>query len=137
MSDRKAEFRDCTGAPALELELWPAVVIPKRDIEAEIERLAQLPAPPNGRRMSLIVHPHATEPGLGLAPGIRVTLSVLRPGEQTKPIRHNSTQIDFCIRGAAPRSCVASASTLPKTMYGTLPRGRHTGTSMTARASRC
>ncbi|MBV8451320.1 MAG: AraC family ligand binding domain-containing protein [Deltaproteobacteria bacterium] len=99
MSDRKAEFRDCTGAAALELKLWPAVVIPKRDIEAEIERLAQLPAPANGRRMSLIVHPHATEPGLGLAPGIRVTLSVLKPGEQTKPIRHNSTQIDFCIRG--------------------------------------
>ena len=99
MSDRKAEFRDCTGAPAPELQLWPAVVVPKRDIEAEIERLAQLPAPANGRRISLIVHPHATEPGLGLAPGIRVTLSVLRPGEQTRPIRHNSTQIDFCIRG--------------------------------------
>ena len=99
MSDRKAEFRDCTGAPAPELELWPAVVIPKRDIEAEIERLAQLPAPPNGRRMSLIVHPHATEPGLGLAPGIRVTLNVLKPDERTRPIRHNSTQIDFCIRG--------------------------------------
>jgi gentisate 1,2-dioxygenase len=45
------------------------------------------------------VHPNATEPGLGLAPGIRVTLNVLKPGERTRPIRHNSTQIDFCIVG--------------------------------------
>jgi len=99
MSERKVEFRDCSGTSAPELKLWPAVVIPRCDIETEIQRLAQLPPPPNGRRSSTIVHPNATEPGLGLAPGIRVTLNVLRPGERTRPIRHNSTQIDFCIRG--------------------------------------
>jgi gentisate 1,2-dioxygenase len=99
MSEHKAKFLDCTDIAAPQLNLWPAVVIPKADIEAEVERLANIPAPTTGRRTSLIVHPCAEEPGLGLAPGIRVTLNVLKPGEQTKPIRHNSTQLDFCIRG--------------------------------------
>src|SRR6185369_9350831 len=26
-------------------------------------------------------------------------VNVLRPGERTRPVRHNSTQLDFCIRG--------------------------------------
>ncbi|MBV8772773.1 MAG: gentisate 1,2-dioxygenase, partial [Deltaproteobacteria bacterium] len=99
MSDCKAQFLDRTGAPAPELDLWPPIVIRKEDIASEIERLGQVPAPANGRRTSLIVHPSATQPGLGLAPGIRVTINVLKPGEQTRPIRHNSTQIDFCLRG--------------------------------------
>src|SRR5215813_14950677 len=99
MSAHKAKFLDRTGATAPKLNLWPAVVIPREEIEAEVERLASLAPPATGRRTSLIVHPYAEEPGLGLAPGIRVALNVLKPGEQTKPIRHNSTQIDFCIRG--------------------------------------
>jgi gentisate 1,2-dioxygenase len=61
--------------------------------------LSSGPAPDDGRRRSLIAHPCAVEPGLGLAPGIQVALNVLRPGERTRPIRHNSTQLDFCIRG--------------------------------------
>jgi gentisate 1,2-dioxygenase len=66
---------------------------------AEAARLAELPLPASGRREALIVHPRSSEPGLGLAPGIRVTLSVLLPGERTQPIRHNSTQVSFCIEG--------------------------------------
>ena len=93
------KFVDRSGASAPKLNLWPSVLISKEDIEAEVTRLADSLAPANGRRASLIVHPNAREPGLGLAPGIRVTLNVLRPGEQTQPIRHNSTHIDFCIRG--------------------------------------
>lgn len=99
MDTQNGKFVDCSGALAPQLNLWPSVLISKQDIEAEVTRLADSPAPANGRRASLIVHPNAREPGLGLAPGIRVTLNVLRPGEQTKPIRHNSTHIDFCIRG--------------------------------------
>jgi gentisate 1,2-dioxygenase len=45
------------------------------------------------------VHPQSTAPGRGLAPGIQVTLSVLLPGERTQPVRHNSTQVGFCIAG--------------------------------------
>src|SRR5262245_44520651 len=96
----EARIIDITGARARPLDLWDPVVISKEQIDAQIERLAALPAPANGRREALIVHPHATEPGLGLAPGIRVTLSVLKPGEQTTPIRHNSTQVNFCISGS-------------------------------------
>lgn len=83
-----------------EIELWPALVIPREQIDTEIERLADLDRPADGRRSSMFVHPRATAPGLGLAPGIRVTLDVLKPGEQTAPVRHNSTCISFCIRGS-------------------------------------
>ncbi len=99
MTETTAKFVDNTGAPAAKLELWPAIIISKARIEAEVERLASLPAPANGRRSSLIVHPNATAPGLGLAPGVQVSLNVLKPGERTQPIRHNSTQVNFCIRG--------------------------------------
>jgi len=94
-----ARFIDRSGTAAPGLDLWPALLIPRADIDAEIARLADLPQPSNGRRSSLIVHPRAAEPGLGLAPGIRVSLDVLRPGEQTAPIRHNSTAVNFCIHG--------------------------------------
>lgn len=99
MTELMAKFKDTTGVAAPKLELWPAIVISKAQIEAEIERLANLPAPANGRRSSLVVHPCAREPGLGLTPGIRVSINVLQPGERSKPIRHNSTQVNFCIRG--------------------------------------
>ena len=99
MTQPAARFVDQTGAPAKPIGLWPALVIPRAAIEAEVERLAGLAPPADGRRQSLIVHPSAREPGLGLAPGIRVTLEVLRPGERTRPIRHNSTVVSFCIRG--------------------------------------
>ena len=81
-------------------DFWESIVIRKEQIDAEIERLASIDKPADGRRHSLIVHPMATEPGLGLAPGIQVTLCVLKPGESTQPIRHNSTQVNFCIQGA-------------------------------------
>jgi len=81
---------------------WAPVVISKEEIDLEIERLADMDRPAHGRRESLIVHPGAKasgEPGMGLAPGIQVTLSVLKPGEETTPLRHNSTQVNFCIQG--------------------------------------
>lgn len=99
MTNKEIRFEDCNGAGSETPDLWPAIVIPKERLEEEAERLASLPRPSNGRRQALIVHPRATEPGLGLAPGIRVTLEVLLPGEESAPIRHNSTQVNFCIRG--------------------------------------
>ncbi len=97
----KAAFVDATGQPAPKLDdLWPSIVIPKEDIDAEIARLADLPRPADGRRRSLIVHPCSTGAGPGLAPGIQLSLEVLRPGERTSPIRHNSSQVVFCIQGA-------------------------------------
>ncbi len=99
MSEQQAAFVDPREHPAQEPGQWTATLIPKAQIEAEVERLAALPFPNDGRRESLIVHPQSRAPGLGLAPGIQVRLCVLNPGEETRPIRHNSTQVNFCIQG--------------------------------------
>src|SRR5215471_9523588 len=99
MAQTDFQFIDRTGAATEPVQLIAPVVIPKETIEAEVERLASLPAPANGRRVSMIVNPH-TGVGNGFTPGTAVSLSVLKPGEQTKPIRHNSSLVNFCIRGA-------------------------------------
>jgi gentisate 1,2-dioxygenase len=96
---RPIRFIDRTGMAPEPIALWPSVVIAKETIDAEIERLAGLPRPANGRRRALIAHPNA-DAGNGLAPGIQVALDVLLPGERTVPYRQNSTQINFVIRGA-------------------------------------
>jgi gentisate 1,2-dioxygenase len=75
------------------------MIYTREEIAAEVERLAGRPGPPDGRREAIFVHPRSTEPGIGLLPGIRVTLAVLAPGERTEPLRQNSTQVSFCIRG--------------------------------------
>ncbi len=94
----KVNFIDRTGAPAPKLELMKPLLISAEEIDAEIKRLASLPKPANGRRQSIISHPD-TGTGNGLAPGTQVTLNVMLPGERTAPIRHNSSQVNFCIRG--------------------------------------
>ncbi len=71
MEPKEYYFADCTGATEKKIELIPPVVIPKEAIEAEVERLASLPAPANGRRVSRVVNP-LTGVGDGLAPGIEV-----------------------------------------------------------------
>ena len=78
---------------------WAPVIVRGAEIDAHIERLAALPRPENGRRQVQFIHPSAPSPGNGFAPGTQVTLDVLLPGERTSPIRHNSTQVNFCIRG--------------------------------------
>jgi gentisate 1,2-dioxygenase len=100
MSEPSARLIDVSGAKAPELVRWSPVVIPKEQIDDQVKRLASAPASASGRRRALIAHPESKEPGLGLAPGIRVTLDVLLPGERTQPIRHNSTQVNFCIQGS-------------------------------------
>ena len=97
----KSPFLDRSGWTPKPLDLWQPIVITKEEIDAEIKRLVSIPRPANGRRQSLIVHPRWQELGVGpgLNPGVRVALEVLKPGEETAPIRHNSTQINFCIQG--------------------------------------
>ncbi len=46
----------------------------------------------------MIVHPR-NKISAGMAPGIEVTLDVLKPGERTVPYRQNSTQVNFVIQG--------------------------------------
>ena len=108
MSERKALFIDRTGATTPPPALWEPVVIKKTEIDAEVERLASVDRPANGRRHAVIAHPDWEKLGVGpgLAPGIRVTLEVLKPGEQSAPFRHNATQVNFCIGGQGGYSIV-------------------------------
>ena len=100
-STKHGKFLDRTGEPLVDKNsYWDPIIISKEEIEAEVERLASLPLPANGRRESLIVHPMAEANAPGLAPGIQVKLSVLKPGEKTNPFRHNATEVNFCIRGS-------------------------------------
>src|SRR6267378_414048 len=92
-------FIDRSGMAGGNLNLISAALIKKARIDSEIERLASLPVPANGRRVSLIAIPE-TGVGNGLTYSTAVSLCVLKPGEQTKPIRHNSSLVDFCIYGA-------------------------------------
>jgi gentisate 1,2-dioxygenase len=92
-------FVDATGERPRGNNLWPPIVVTKREIDAEVERLASLPTPADGRRESLIVHPLAAGDTPGFAPGIQVKLSVLKPGERTQAFRHNATEVNFCIGG--------------------------------------
>jgi len=91
-------FVDRSGAVSEPPRLIRPVVIKKSEIDAEIERLANLTAPANGRRESRVAHPQ-TGIGDGLAYTIAVSICVLKPGESTKPTRHNASVVDFCIRG--------------------------------------
>lgn len=91
-------FVDASGPLAACEKPWEPFVIPKEDIDAEIERLASIPAPGIGRRRSLFRHPFNTRSN-GLAPGIEVALDVLLPGEETATFRENATLVNFVIRG--------------------------------------
>ena len=98
MDGQGFKFIDRTGAEQEKGKLIPAVLIKKSLIDEEVERLANLSAPQNGRRVSLIACP-ATGVGDGLTYSTAVSLCVLKPGERTTPVRHNASVIDFCIRG--------------------------------------
>lgn len=88
-----------TSDEALDLPTpWAPMKVARVDIEATIERLAQLPAPVTGRRCALLVHPEST--GRGMSPGIEVSIEVLLPGERTVPLRRNSSLVEISIRGS-------------------------------------
>ena len=96
--NERYQFVDCTGQDEISSEIPDPVLIKKEVLAHEIERLASLAPPLNGRRISRIIYPESGE-GRGLAPGTEVSLCVLKPGEITRPLRHNSAVINFCIRG--------------------------------------
>ena len=95
-----ARFLDLSGKEPNGPSYWAPVKVPRHGIEEAIERLADRPAPANGRRAMSIVHPSSVAPGLGLAPGVEVVISVLRPGESTRPMRRNANQAEICISGS-------------------------------------
>ena len=93
-------FVDVSGTPARGQAPWPSIVVPAEAIAAEAQRLADAPACANGRRASLIAHPHSVAPGRGFAPGIDVTINVVVPGERTLNLRKNSNMVEICIGGS-------------------------------------
>jgi gentisate 1,2-dioxygenase len=93
-------FTDVSDAKPRKQEFWPTLIVPRAAIDAEIERLASIARPASGRRAAAISHPYNKGPVPAFAPGIDVTLEVLRPGEESAPIARNSTMVDMCIRGA-------------------------------------
>lgn len=105
MSLNKPRFMDISGQQAREQNLWPAVLVPKEEIELEIERLQEISKPENGRRAARIVHPYATAPGYGFSPGIDVTINVLNPGERTYNLRKNSNMVEICLSGSGVAVC--------------------------------
>lgn len=105
---QQTPFLDISEASARKQQLWPSVIVRKEAIDEEIQRLAGGPRPASGRRESLVVHPLAVAPGLGLAPGIDVTISVLKPGEKSTPLGSNSTRVDMCIGGSGIASIGAN-----------------------------
>ncbi len=86
------KFVDRTGASESTSEILDPVLIKKEAIQTEVERLAGLPAAANGRRVSQIVNTAAVV-GDCLAAGTAVSLCVLKPGEHTQRIRHNSSLV--------------------------------------------
>jgi gentisate 1,2-dioxygenase len=79
---------------------WPSVIVPRAAIDAEIERLASVARPGTGYRSTGVSHPANTGPVPAFAPGIDVTIEVLKPGEVSPPLSRNSTMVDMCIRGS-------------------------------------
>jgi gentisate 1,2-dioxygenase len=99
----EAYLLDQSGRDAVEYRPLKPIIIRAETIEREIERLAALPAA--GRRRSVVVHPGLLE-GFGLMPSCTVSICVLLPGERTTPHRHNSSVVNFCVRGTG-RSVIA------------------------------
>ncbi len=100
MSDTaEFQFADATDLSEQKSVALRPIVIKKQIIDAEIKRLAGLPTPANGRRISLVSNP-LSGVGNGLTQGIAVAICVLKPGEKTAPLRHNSSLVNFCIQGA-------------------------------------
>jgi gentisate 1,2-dioxygenase len=92
-------FVDVGNAAPRAQSPWPSIIVPRRAIEAEIERLADSPLPSSGRRASAISHPSNTHEVACFAPGIDVTLHVVKPGESTPPLLRSSGAVDMCIGG--------------------------------------
>lgn len=93
-------FVDQSGKDPGPLRPGPAMIVPRASIAREIERLADLPPPGNGKRASAVVHPHYKGPETAITPGIDAVINVLKPGEVTEPVRKNSNRVEFCISGS-------------------------------------
>ena len=77
MTGVQPHLTDVSGRAARPQAAWPALLVRRAQIDAEIARLADIPVPANGRRASSVVHPCAPAGIPSLSPGIEVTVEVL------------------------------------------------------------
>lgn len=91
-----AVFIDRSGRQPYEYRPLNPVLVKGHEIDAEIERLAE--APFRGSRRVVIAHPALLDTS-SLYPAVAVSLNVLLPGERTAPHRHNSSVVNFGMRG--------------------------------------
>lgn len=101
--EREFGFVDAADVSPRGANLLRPVVIKKQVLDEEIDRLASLRVSAHGRRMSNVSNPYSGV-GNGLTQGIAVAICVLNPGERTKPLRHNSSLVNFCIKGGGSTS---------------------------------
>ena len=107
LADVKAKLVDASGRQTTDdhkwgdhsLDLWEPFIVPKEEIDAEVERLSGIARPNNGVRRTHFVHPRAEDGTLSFTPGISCSLDVLNPGEETAFVRQNASVVDFPIRG--------------------------------------
>ncbi|SFB89971.1 Gentisate 1,2-dioxygenase [Polaromonas sp. OV174] len=104
MSGRGKNFLDVCGAAPRVQNTWAPLVVSKQEINLEVERLIDAAKPDNGRRASMVVHPEADKQSKGFAPGIDVTIHVLKPGERTRNLRKNSNMVEICVAGSGTAS---------------------------------
>jgi gentisate 1,2-dioxygenase len=87
---------DRSGRPITEYRPLRPTIITGAEIDAEIARLCE--GPYRGSRRTTIVHPALTS-SQSLYPAVSVSINVLMPGERTRPHRHNSSVVNFGLRG--------------------------------------
>jgi gentisate 1,2-dioxygenase len=92
----RAVFIDRSGRGPSEYRPLKPLLVTKEEIDAEIARLAA--GPFRGSRRVEVVNP-ALMQSSSLYPAVTVSINVLLPGERTRPHRHNSSVVNFCIRG--------------------------------------
>ncbi|MHA3792954.1 cupin domain-containing protein [Sphingomonas sp. YL-JM2C] len=78
---------------------WQPIKVPRAEIAAEIDRLAERAVEPGARRSSEIVHANALDLGRGITPGLSIAIQVLRPGETIMIDRDNANRVEFCLGG--------------------------------------
>ena len=108
---------------------WPALIVPRSEIDEETQRLADLSRPRGARRASEIIHPFSIGSGPAVTPGLSITVNVVRPGEQVELYRDNATRLEFCLRGAGAVTIGSRRLDLAKWSVCSIP-------SMTRRAYR-
>src|SRR3954454_11709982 len=94
---REAHLFDLTDRQPPEYRPLAPIIIKGAEIEAEVERLARADMVSN--RRTAVVHPGLIG-NLALMPACTVSVNVLLPGESTAPHRHNSSVVNFCLRGS-------------------------------------